>query len=297
MKEREMYSIGETSELTGMSAKTLRYYDSLNLIIPEFRNSKNNYRYYSKNQVATLVAIQRLRNMGCGIKLLRAVVDDNSLYSLYKQMTFRMAELEEEINERQAIINENIKFMKYLEEAVQFQKEHTVSYSEKPRLINAKIEEIPKSYLFCQQRVMPNYNVTETSVNFRANLYKECHASGANIIGPEVTTYYTRDLLGQFVMRDCLIQMGITVENEPNCGNIREFGGFTAATAIHMGTHENMVNTHILLSEWINRSGYEINGNVSEEFLISPLYTLKPENQVIKVIIPVKNLETASEDV
>jgi DNA-binding transcriptional MerR regulator/effector-binding domain-containing protein len=290
MKEREIYSIGMASAVTGISTKTLRYYDSLNLIVPQIRNPENNYRYYSKNQVATLVAVQRLRMMGCGIKALQAVVDDNSLSCLYEQVSLRTVELENEIAERQAILNKNREFVECLELALQFQTENSVSSLSTSHLNNARIEKIPKSYLFCEQRMMPNYKVMDTSVNFRVELYEKCHASGAQIIGPEVTTYYTTDLLGQFVMRDCLIQMGITVEQKPGCEQIQEFGGFTAATAIHMGTYSTMVYTHMLLIEWINQHGYEVNGEVSEQFVISPIYSLKPENQIVKVIMPVKKL-------
>jgi DNA-binding transcriptional MerR regulator/effector-binding domain-containing protein len=291
MREPEIYSIGKASAVTGISTKTLRYYDSLKLIVPEIRNPQNNYRYYSRNQVATLVAIQRLREMGCGIKELHAVVGENSLSGLYEQVRLRMAELEYEIAERQAIIKENKEFLDRIQQALQIQQENSVSpqnTSSTYQLNNARIEEIPKSYLFCEQRMMPNYNVMDTSVSFRVELYHKCRASGLQIVGPEVTTYYTPDLLGQFIVRDCLIQMGITVENKPGCGDIQEFGGFTAATTIHMGTYHNMVNTHMLLIHWINQQGYEVNGEVSELFLVSPLYSLKPENQIIKVIMPVK---------
>lgn len=287
MEERARYSIGETSIITGISSKTLRYYDSLKLVIPEIRDPQNNYRYYSKNQVIQLLAVQRLRTMGCGHQMLRTVIQENSLEALCNQIELQIQKLEDEIAARTAIINENAEFLSRLKASMKIQAQKTADHS--GLLHNIRVEEISKSYIFCEQRVMPHYNVCDTSVNFRLELYSKCKASGLTPVGPEITTYYT-NLLGQFVMHDCKIQIGIVVKNDPACKQIQEFGGFTAATAIHMGSYDTMVNTHMMMLRWINQNGYEVNGNVSEEFMMSPIDIMEQKNQIIKVIMPVHRI-------
>ena len=42
-----MYKIGEFSALTGLSVKTLRYYDEINLLKPSNVDNYTNYRYYT----------------------------------------------------------------------------------------------------------------------------------------------------------------------------------------------------------------------------------------------------------
>ena len=287
MEERDRYSIGETSIITGISTKTLRYYDSLKLVIPEIRDPQNNYRHYSKDQVITLLAIQRLRMMGCGQKMLWAVIRENSLEVLCNQIELRIKELEQEIAERATIIDNNTEFLNHLKASLQIQAQN--SGDDNGLLKNMHIEEIPKVYLFCEQRVIPHYNVCDTSVNFRIDLYSKCRAKGLTLLGPEITTYYT-NLLGQFVMCDCKIQIGIEVENDPKCKELQEFGGFLAATAMHLGSYNTMVNTHMALLQWINQNGYEVNGEVSEEFLVSPIDILDQKNQVIRVIMPIRKV-------
>lgn len=285
MEERECYSIGETALITGISAKTLRYYDSLKLIIPEIRDPKNNYRYYSNHQVIQLLAVQRLRMMGCSQKMIRTILQEKSLESLRNQIELRIHELEGEILDRKRIIDENLEFLQQLNATLEF-RESTTELSSK-LLDNIHVEEIPTSYLFCERRMMPNYSVYDTSVNFRMELYSRLKELGLEQIGPEITTYYT-NLLGQFVMQDCEIQIGITVKRVPDCEEIQEFGGFTAVTAIHKGSYETMVNTHMAMLRWIHQNGYEVNGYVSEEFMMSPIAILEQNNQIIKVIMPVK---------
>ena len=75
MIEQEIYTIGEVAMVTGLSAKTLRYYDSIGLVVPAIRNPENNYRLYSKEQIIVLNTIKRLRNIGCGLKEISAVIE------------------------------------------------------------------------------------------------------------------------------------------------------------------------------------------------------------------------------
>ena len=60
MQEQSVYTIGEASVVTGLSRKTLRYYDSIKLVVPAMRNPENNYRSYTKEQIIILCMVRRL---------------------------------------------------------------------------------------------------------------------------------------------------------------------------------------------------------------------------------------------
>ena len=241
MQDQERYSVGETAVITGISANTLRYYDNLDLINPEIRDPQNNYRYYSKDQVIQLLAVQRLRRMNCSQQMLRTLLEENSLEALCNQIELRTQELKNEIAERVVTVQENERFLKRLKGFMELQEQ--AAYGKDVRF-DIRVEEIPKMFLFYEQRVMPKYNVCDTSVSFRLELYARCKNHGLEPTGSEITTYFTSPL-GQFVMHDCKIQIGIEVERNSGSDQICEFGGFTAATAIHVGSYDTMVNTHM----------------------------------------------------
>ena len=44
---KDYFSIGEISELTGLSNHALRYYDKIHLVTPAIVNEQTGYRYYS----------------------------------------------------------------------------------------------------------------------------------------------------------------------------------------------------------------------------------------------------------
>lgn len=59
-----MYRIGEFSFLTGISVKTLRYYDEINLLKPSKVDKYTKYRYYTKNELQQFKRIEYLKKLG-----------------------------------------------------------------------------------------------------------------------------------------------------------------------------------------------------------------------------------------
>ncbi len=66
-------NIGAVSALTGVSAKTMRYYESIGLTDEPVR-AANRYRAYSKRDVAVLRFIQRARGLGFSVRDVRGLL-------------------------------------------------------------------------------------------------------------------------------------------------------------------------------------------------------------------------------
>lgn len=96
------YSIGEVSAICNIPIKTLRYYDEIELLQPCYRNNESNYRYYSKEQMTTLLIIRRLRAQGFALKDIKDIITNTDFSNLEKQMLQRCNELDTEINLLQA---------------------------------------------------------------------------------------------------------------------------------------------------------------------------------------------------
>jgi len=69
------YGIRELAEMAGVSARTLRWYDSVGLLRP-CRVGENGYRYYSSAEVDRLQHILFYREMGIELKQIAAILDD-----------------------------------------------------------------------------------------------------------------------------------------------------------------------------------------------------------------------------
>lgn len=59
-----LYKIGDFSKLTGLSIRTLRYYDEIDLFKPSEVDLFTNYRYYKESQLKDLELINTLKEVG-----------------------------------------------------------------------------------------------------------------------------------------------------------------------------------------------------------------------------------------
>ena len=306
MQEQSVYTIGEASVVTGLSRKTLRYYDSIKLVVPAMRNPENNYRSYTKEQIITLCTVRRLRNMECSLEEIRQIIEEDSIETTLHLVEARMEKIREEIRYRENILHNSSEFIDRLRTASQLQKKDPDGEAFDAYLLtNMSIEEIPEMKLFSIRKHMENYNINDTSINFWTELQNQCEAAGFNSSGTAIATYHN-NLLEQFILKDCDLELGIRIDEDSalpstasdpakdpakkasSCGSVRSFGGFLAATAVYMGEYSNMINSYVSLLQWINRSGYEVCGIASEEYIIAPTESSDQKNQIIKIIIPVR---------
>jgi PPM family protein phosphatase len=68
-----MLTIGEFAQATGLTAKALRLYDDLGLLLPAEVDSHNGYRYYDLHQVEAARLVARLRAAGVPLARIAAI--------------------------------------------------------------------------------------------------------------------------------------------------------------------------------------------------------------------------------
>ncbi|MFT8317397.1 MAG: MerR family transcriptional regulator [Sporolactobacillus sp.] len=65
MSDEKYYTTQQTTERTGLSKHTLRYYEKIGILQTIVRD-KNNYRQYSKEAIDWLILVKYLRGIGIG---------------------------------------------------------------------------------------------------------------------------------------------------------------------------------------------------------------------------------------
>lgn len=70
------YSIGELAKLAGISTRTLRHYDAIDLLKPAYVE-ENGYRVYSEDEVKMLQQIMFYREFGITLEEIHAIVNSS----------------------------------------------------------------------------------------------------------------------------------------------------------------------------------------------------------------------------
>ncbi|MBR8701962.1 hypothetical protein IX317_001346 [Fusobacterium sp. DD29] len=277
------YSIGQVSKSCNITVKTLRYYDKIKLVQPSYRDENTNYRYYTKNQMTSLLLIRRLRAMDFSINDIREIISTPSLDNFVDIIKKNNNDLNNQINILKAkkaagdvILNRILNGKKIIEN--------------NNNSINIKLEEIKPSLMIYSRKVMTKYCNAEVSLQRWMDIYEKCTENGVSMTSSTIVTYYAKPL-EQFLMKDCDVEFGVLIESDQivpkDTGHIREYGGYLACTAYHIGDYSEIINCHVSLLQWINKHGYEVAGPISEEFIISPLDIEYSEKHITKVIIPI----------
>ncbi len=135
MSEKEYFSTGEIAELTGVTVRTLQYYDNIELL-PARKRNKSGHRLYDKSDLAKLQQIIFYKSLGLKISEIQEVV----------QETTTKAELIARFEKQQGILyqrlNHLMSSMAYLETSLEVLKaDHELSMTHLIQLINALNQE------------------------------------------------------------------------------------------------------------------------------------------------------------
>lgn len=96
MKENNKYSIGEFSEKTGISIRTLHYYDEIGLLQPE-KHPTSGHRIYNHQDILTIQKIVSLKFLGYTLDKIAKLLDESSFnVDLIDTLSLHLQALEKE---------------------------------------------------------------------------------------------------------------------------------------------------------------------------------------------------------
>ena len=116
-------SIGELAEKTGVSPRTLRYYEELGLL-PGVRRRAGGRRVYGRDELERLRFIQRLKRLGLSLAEIR---DLNAVHAIQGSTRAMLVRLEELLGRQLAELDGRIGELQALREEIQKYRAHVAS--------------------------------------------------------------------------------------------------------------------------------------------------------------------------
>lgn len=272
---KSLYKIGEVSKICNIPIKTLRYYDEIELLTPSKINYENNYRYYSKEQLHLILVIKHLREANFSLKEIKTLLGREDLEYNTRMIKEKCKEIDDKINDLIRLkeklnfcIDERRKEVKKTDEIIiKYIPESYVAYQKSKGMCT--VDEFTIRY--CNLMSLIEKNNFHTTKNVMALYYDDCIQ-----FEDERKNDYNIEVCAQ------------VSEIKEIPGIVRKFGGFNAASIIHYGSYENMVDDYRKLNDYIIKNGYEIIGPAIDNYLVDIISTNNENNYITELLIPIK---------
>ncbi|MDY3974831.1 MerR family transcriptional regulator [uncultured Veillonella sp.] len=264
---RTRYTTGAFAKLFGINKDTLLYYDKINLFKPAIVG-ENGYRYYDASQIEVFWVLYSLREMGVSIKELSSYTENPTPEQLFQLMA-----------EQEVKVAEEIKRLQKLQHSLHYVKEQTLEG------LHAKIEEFNFIELQDQPIVYSEFLGDEavTSNTYWGEAYtkfvKDAQMSGVVYTGSVLAEADVKANDFTRIHRLYRITTEVTSTVRP--------GGLYAITYVK-GSYETLIDSYPYLIQKLESMGYEVNGDIFEEYTIGQVATKQVEQYVTKLYIPVK---------
>src|SRR5690625_1025589 len=102
---KEFWKVGELATLTGLTIRTLRYYDQINLFSPS-EYTELGHRLYTKSDLTRLQQILALKQIGLSLDDIKAVVTNKEKNSATEIIETQIARVQRDIQIQQNLLSE-----------------------------------------------------------------------------------------------------------------------------------------------------------------------------------------------
>ncbi|EKY26371.1 MerR family transcriptional regulator [Clostridium celatum] len=267
------FSVGEISKLTNVPIQTLRYYDKMGLLKPDYINKQNNYRYYSINQFIKIDLLKQCKLIGLSLKeieeLLKSEITADSMIELIDQ---QRKVLDEKIKELESVKS----YINFLEDRIKETKE---------------VEENKIFIKYNDKRIVKKYNcIIRNQRDVELNLRKVLlEAEKENwILNSEIVFETSLDILKS---EDKVVYTAIMLYKHENSTKgidnvVLPKGKYL--TMYYDDGYKNNLKYYQKMLDYIEKNNIETVGNFNEFSILSRINAKEAEKSIIQLEIQIK---------
>ena len=288
LRGKTRYNIGEVSKICGLSIKALRYYDAKGVLVPFFRDTSNNYRYYSEEQLLVALAIREMKLRGFSLEELQDIINSHSLDLIKEKLDTKMSYIRDEIKqlEKQLLLVSNSYDMvlRAIADMKRDYQQSSVKENATKRITVSVFDK--KSCIYTRYR--SRIYVQEVFWDRFTDIYKIIDDEGYMINGPIMGVFH------EHYTHQFFFEEGDLEVLQPVCNaslddeNVKEFGGFLVASTIYVGFYSELLPEYIALIKWIDEHGYDIVGDPIEEYLVEFTQGVSRDEYVTRISFPIQ---------
>ncbi len=297
-----MYSIGELAKISGISVKTLRFYDQEGILTPELRNAENGYRYYSDKQMMQVQIIKEMKPFGLSLEDIRNILQKQNLSYLGEKLQGKIDAITDEISK----LNHQLMAVKYARNRLLEGENILNSWQEgsdkKRGFPKVGVNSIPYGEgidVWVRPATWVLYTRYKSHLNAQTLFFERCLE--LQRMREQYNLFHSGAFIGifhdgyasQFLAEDGDLELCLPVIKPDGfeCDSLKSFGGFLVASNIHIGHYKDSYRAYLSLIEWIEKNNYEIIGPPFEEYLLDACSVCDPSRYVTGIHFPVAKVE------
>lgn len=274
MGKEGLLQIGEVAKLSHISVGSLRHYEKLGLLTPEYVDESSGYRYYSIRQFECLNTIRYLRVLGMSLPEIAGFMQNRNLEKIQEMLCQQKAEVSRRQEELRRVERKIDNRLQQIHDALSAEKNKITLKKQPPRRIawlrtDLSIESYqdPKFEASIRQLEQQQDEAVVFLGKVGVGIPKEWLDSGRY------------DRYGMVFL--------ILDEEDKYAGDVEELPSETCATIRFQGSHMDASAYYERLCGYIEEQGWRINGFSKEITLIDFGFTNDPGQFVTEIQIPV----------
>jgi DNA-binding transcriptional MerR regulator len=276
---KKQYTVGQVSQITGISSRMLRYYERRGLLQPFFRNPQNNYRCYSETQLEELLLIKELSRIGFATDDLMRIFHDCNLSSLEKELESKIAAAAKDI---QSTLR---RYFHMSELCMRVQKSlRTVEWMrENPSIATIKLTTISSQHMvFIRYHGL--FNSRDIFMEKVAELYRLIKQHSFPTLDPFFVIFH-QQYAPSFTAASSDSELCIPLEHAVDSPHTRYFEECRALFFLQVGSYSRLESTYAKLEGWEAEHRLKTTGTAIEEYIVSPTMTSADENFVTQIYL------------
>jgi DNA-binding transcriptional MerR regulator len=268
-----MYQIGLFSKINHITTKTLRHYDEIGLLKPDYVDYITGYRFYTNDQLPRLHQILALKQLGLSLGEIKDIIENSASIEVFLKIKER--ELIKSISTEKHRLKQVKTWIGYVK-------------GENPMNYSPIIKKLPHAIIASMRTIVPSYN---TYFDIVPKMGEEMIRQGA-VCKEDPEYCFTIYHDGEYKESDIDVEICEAVVKACEDTDKIKFKEISevpaAACVLHKGPYSTIREAYAFIFKWIKDNNYEVIDKPRESY-IDGIWNKEDEDEwLTELQVPVK---------
>ncbi|MDO4381099.1 MAG: MerR family transcriptional regulator [Clostridia bacterium] len=269
----KLFQIGDVAKLFNISVSSLRHYERIGLLVPEYIDPESGYRYYSTRQFEPLNTIRYLRALDMPLSEIADFLQNRDIDLIEEKLRKQKEEVIEKQKKLCRIERKIDNRLRQIEDA------------RSSEFDVVKVSKQPASRAVIMEDTLRIENMFDMETPIRK--LEQSQAQGVVFLG-KVGVGISKEHLSKNAFGEYDVVFLILDREDEFNGKVSELSESHCASLRFCGSHGEAPVHYRKLMEYINNNGFEVSGFSREITMIDYGITNDTEKFVTEISIPIK---------